>query len=169
MLRVEWRLSSLDSFCPQLDPAELEMDNAEQFVAENITSIDWGNCQQWLSQYDCAADFGYPSNIKAYYGPGDVPEGGTETLHNIGALTTPVSETVTFTVGNELYPVTAVSTDAHVPTSSSESEENNNGDTLPARPAHRRETQLIRQPTRKLRRLTLPSPGRSSARCFWCS
>ncbi|KAL5050912.1 hypothetical protein BDW71DRAFT_80225 [Aspergillus fruticulosus] len=119
-------LSSLDSFCPQLDPAELEMDNIEQFVAENITGVDWRNCQQWLSQYDCAAEFGYPSNIKAYYGPGDIPSGGTETLHNIGALTTPVSETITFTIGNDLYPVTAVSKDAHVPTSSSESDDTNN-------------------------------------------
>ncbi|KAL4899361.1 hypothetical protein BDW74DRAFT_115674 [Aspergillus multicolor] len=116
-------LSTLDSFCPRLDPAELGMDGLEQFVQDNVAGFDWSTCQQWLNQYDCAADFGFPANIETYYGPGNIPEGGSETLSNIGALTTPVSETVTFTIGTQLFPVTAVSTDASVPTGSSDNDD----------------------------------------------
>ncbi|RDW72747.1 uncharacterized protein DSM5745_07919 [Aspergillus mulundensis] len=121
-------LSSLDSFCPRLNPAELGLDGLEQFVQDNVPGFDWSTCQQWLDQYDCVADFGYPASIQTYYGPGNIPEGGTETLSNIGALTTPVSETVTFTIGSQLFPVTAVSTDASVPTGSSDSNDSSDND-----------------------------------------
>ncbi|KAL4936790.1 hypothetical protein BDV06DRAFT_85420 [Aspergillus oleicola] len=109
-------LSTLDAFCPKLDPTELEMDDYEQTLSDSLPSIDWPNCKEWLNQYDCAADFGFPTQI-SYYGPSAIPTGGTETLYNIEALTTPVSETVTFTIGGTLFPITAVSTDSSsVPT-----------------------------------------------------
>ncbi|KAL4933003.1 uncharacterized protein BDV17DRAFT_252593 [Aspergillus undulatus] len=120
-------LSALAATCPKLDPAKLEMDDFEQLLTDNMAGIDWTTCQEWLNQYDCAADFGYPSAIETYYGPGNIPEGGPETLYNIGALTTPVSATVTFTVGSELFPVTAVSTDADVPTGSATGSSSSSG------------------------------------------
>ncbi|KAL4801191.1 hypothetical protein BDV18DRAFT_149815 [Aspergillus unguis] len=115
-------LSSLSSVCPRLDPAELGMDDMEQLLVENAVGVDWAECQEWLSQYDCAGDFGYPSSIETYYGPGEIPEGGTETLSNIGALTTPASATAVFTIGSQLFSITAVSTDAAVPTGSGKSD-----------------------------------------------
>ncbi|EAW11697.1 uncharacterized protein ACLA_093960 [Aspergillus clavatus NRRL 1] len=113
-------LSSLASFCPKLDPAELKMDGLEQLLANHTSSLDWNKCAQYMSGHDCAADFKYPSSIEKYYGPGQIPKGGTETLHNINALTTPVSATVTFTMGTLLLPVTAVSTSPLMPTASSD-------------------------------------------------
>ncbi|KAL2819305.1 hypothetical protein BDW59DRAFT_122798 [Aspergillus cavernicola] len=116
-------LSSLDAFCPRLDPAELEMDGLEQFLIDSLPSVEWAQCDQYMTGYDCAADFGYPSNIQTYYGPGEIPEGGTETLRNIGALTSPVSATVTFTGGGYTSAVTATSTDGAVPTGSDDSDD----------------------------------------------
>ncbi|KAL4951944.1 hypothetical protein BDW69DRAFT_201077 [Aspergillus filifer] len=109
---VSGMLSILDSTCPKLDPAELEAEDYEQILVESLPGIDWPSCQEWLNQYDCAADFGFPTQISSYYGPGSIPTGGTETFYNIGALTTPVSKTVTFTIAGTVLPVTAVSTDS---------------------------------------------------------
>jgi hypothetical protein len=78
-----------------------------------------------MNGYDCAADFGYPSDVETYFGPGEFPADGTETLRNIGALTTPVSPTATFVIAGEEVYITAVSTDAAVPTGSSDSDETN--------------------------------------------
>ncbi|KAL2842546.1 hypothetical protein BJY01DRAFT_200560 [Aspergillus pseudoustus] len=115
-------LSSYDAFCPRLDLGSIGLDNFENSMAQLYSaSIDWPECSSRMSGYDCAADFGYPSNIDTYYQPGAVPTGGAETLHNIGALTTPVSQTATFIIGNEQYLITAVSTDAAVPTEASNS------------------------------------------------
>ncbi|KAL5341364.1 hypothetical protein BJX70DRAFT_50227 [Aspergillus crustosus] len=114
-------LSSLASFCPRQDPTELGFDTLEQIFTEDLPGLEWAECDQWMSGYDCAADFGFPSDIKTYYGPGEIPKGGTETLHNIGALTSPVLATVTFAIDGDLVPITAVSTDAAVPTGSSDS------------------------------------------------
>ncbi|KAL3467009.1 hypothetical protein BJX64DRAFT_249432 [Aspergillus heterothallicus] len=115
-------LSSYDAFCPRLDLGDIGLDDFENSLAQLFSSsIDWPQCSSQMSGYDCVADFGYPSNIKSYYGPGAVPTGGSETLHNIGALTTPVSQTATFIIAGEQYLITAVSTDAAVPTEASDS------------------------------------------------
>jgi hypothetical protein len=76
-----------------------------------------------MNGYDCAADFGYPADVETYFGPGEFPADGTETLRNIGALTTPVSPTATFVIAGEEVYITAVSTDAAVPTGSSDSDD----------------------------------------------
>ncbi|KAL4879965.1 hypothetical protein BJY04DRAFT_88437 [Aspergillus karnatakaensis] len=120
-------LSSLPNFCPRLDPAEIGMEGLEDLMIEYMPNPDWTQCDQWMSGYDCAADFGAPADIQTFYGPGEIPA-GSETIRNIGALTTPVSETMTFTIGGTLFPITAVSTDASVPTGSSGGSDNSDSD-----------------------------------------
>lgn len=117
--------TSLPSICPKLNPAELSMDVLEDVIIENMPAPKWTECGQWMSGYDCA-DFGLPSDIRTFYAPGQVPEGGTETLNNIGSLQTPASDVVTFTIGGDLFPVTAVSTNIPVPTGSRETSEHGN-------------------------------------------
>ncbi|KAL4779079.1 hypothetical protein BJX76DRAFT_365552 [Aspergillus varians] len=109
-------LSSLPNTCPTLDPSELELDNLEQ-IFRNVSGSDWDDCAQYLEQYDCAKTFGYPDHIETYYGPGEIPTGGTETLHNTaGSITSPVSgATFTWTSGTVENVVTVSSVGA-VPT-----------------------------------------------------
>ncbi|KAL3490696.1 hypothetical protein BJX62DRAFT_237813 [Aspergillus germanicus] len=116
-------LSPFYSFCPKLDPAELELEGFESAMDELLPNLKWTQCSSWMNGYDCAADFGYPSDVETYFGPGEFPADGTETLRNIGALTTPVSATATFVIAGEDVYVTAVSTDAAVPTGSSDSDD----------------------------------------------
>ncbi|KAF9883075.1 hypothetical protein FE257_004132 [Aspergillus nanangensis] len=79
---------------------------------------------EWLvSAAESVASF---QDIQTFYAPGQVLEGGTETLHNLGALQTPVSDVVTSTIGGDLFPVTAVSTDIPVPTGSKDTSEHDN-------------------------------------------
>ncbi|KAL3473823.1 hypothetical protein BJX99DRAFT_260939 [Aspergillus californicus] len=123
-------LSGLSAFCPRLDPAELELEGLEDmWTAGSSIGVDWTQCDQYMDGFDCAADFDYPSNIQTYYGPGQIPDGGTETLRNVGALTSPVSATVTYTAGGQQVIIAASSTDASVPTDSSSSgDSSDNGD-----------------------------------------
>ncbi|KAJ0413765.1 hypothetical protein BJY00DRAFT_319465 [Aspergillus carlsbadensis] len=116
-------LSPFYSFCPKLAPAELELEGFESAMDQLIPNLDWTQCSSWMNGYDCVSDFGYPADVKTYYGPGEFPADGTETLRNIGALTTPVSATATFVIAGEEVYVTAVSTDAAVPTGSSNSDD----------------------------------------------
>ncbi|KAL2862785.1 uncharacterized protein BJX67DRAFT_289406 [Aspergillus lucknowensis] len=120
-------LSPFYSFCPRLAPAELGLQGAESVLGQGIPDFEWTQCGSWMSGYDCAGDFGFPASVETYYGPGEFPKDGTETLRNIGALTTPASPTATFIVGNEQVLVTAVSTDAAVPTGASDIAETTNG------------------------------------------
>jgi hypothetical protein len=110
------------SFCPKLDPAELELEGFESVMDDLLPNLKWSQCSSWMDGYDCAADFGYPSDVETYFGPGEFPADGTETLRNIGALTAPVSPTATFVIAGEEVYITAVSTDAAVPTGSSDSD-----------------------------------------------
>ncbi|KAA8642612.1 hypothetical protein EYZ11_010111 [Aspergillus tanneri] len=96
------------------------MDTLEELVIAYMPVPDRTQCGQWISKYDCA-NFGFPPDIQTFYVPAQFPQGSAETLRNIGALTTPVSDVVTFIIGGDLILVTAVSTDSSVPTGASES------------------------------------------------
>ncbi|PTU19709.1 hypothetical protein P175DRAFT_0462900 [Aspergillus ochraceoroseus IBT 24754] len=110
-------LSRLPDICPGQDRHEVGIDKLEQVF--NDVRPQWTQCGPHLSSWDCVADFGYPDSIKTYYKPENLPS-GTETLHNTGTLTTPVSATVSWAFGSVTQVVTVTSKDAAVSTNTTD-------------------------------------------------
>ncbi|KAI9372219.1 hypothetical protein BJX61DRAFT_508189 [Aspergillus egyptiacus] len=117
-------LSVIPEICPGLDPDVVFGGDIEELLSEGAAGIAWTQCGEFLEKYDCVADFGYPSNIETYYGPGALPS-GTETFGNVGTLTTPPSATETYTMGSNTFTVNPVLSNDAVPTGSAESAESN--------------------------------------------
>lgn len=81
----------------------------------SVPNFVWSGCDDVLSKTDCA-NLGFSDTNNKFYKPGDFPENGTSTLHNVaGTVTAPPSGTViTWSQASATYTVTATGVDKKV-------------------------------------------------------
>nr|CEG05546.1 unnamed protein product [Fusarium clavum] len=115
-------LSTFWDICPDTKPSLLGAD--DYWNALISRDEEYSQCGDYNDVYSCANDLKFtpPGKDKSaqFYGPGELPKNGTETLKNMdGSITSPLSgATFTWTHGNVVHPITVASANAK-PTGSS--------------------------------------------------
>ncbi|KAH7186266.1 uncharacterized protein B0J16DRAFT_363226 [Fusarium flagelliforme] len=124
-------LSSFWDICPNTKPSLLGADEYWNLLISK--DEDYPQCGDYNDVYSCAKDLKFtpPGKDKSakFYGPGELPKNGTDTLTNMeGTITSPLSgATFTWTDGPIEHPITAASVDAK-PTGSSDKKDNKDDD-----------------------------------------